>query len=337
MTLAAPGNAPWQDPPKHTGKWDKYGMPWAECNYWDWDIVAVVPEAPTEASGLPSSTPGIRTERDGSIGPAQHPETAGSNGDGGSEPRRHAGTIRIDSSSELPQVDENHSQRPSSATSNGTSRSYVRSVMRIRRDLGELAGWPGLASVETISLAPAIEVTMTAMTYSFDGLLSREVLIWSLLVSQPGSDYESMEFHVKLQDGKWKAYSDEIEAAPSLWLYPVHERENGSQHMKDAESKELSGITETREKDGGGGSKDDAWLRPRGTQERPSVRRLGPCYCETSHGGCPKVHLQSSKLVMRNTDSDSTAVRWRYNLIEWSGSLPVLFPAHTPFPSGSPK
>lgn len=234
MTLGDRGNAPWQDPQKHAGKWDRCDRPWTEGNGWDWNVAAV--ESPADES---------------------HP-----------------------------------------VVKDGSQPSRARRIMGIRRDIGELAGWPGPASAEAISLARAIEVTMDAIFHDPKPISGN--LTWSLRNVRPGFSSESIPFHVKWKDGKWKAYSDEVEAALSLWLYSVNERGYSRQSVEDKSSdystgtteanelvisnqrvqegisKKSSGTTTDREEGVKEGLKDDAWLRATGTQERPSLRLLGP-------------------------------------------------------------
>ena len=54
--------------------------------------------------------------------------------------------------------------------------SSTQRVMKVRRDLGELADWPGPASAEAVSLARAIEETMDTL-FSDDSIDS---FTWSL-------------------------------------------------------------------------------------------------------------------------------------------------------------
>ncbi|KAK4113209.1 hypothetical protein N656DRAFT_708131, partial [Canariomyces notabilis] len=138
--------------------------------------------------------------------------------------------------------------------------SKAQEVMTIRRDLGELAGWPGPASAEAIALARAIEVAMDVLIgpSSADKKLS-----WSLSAfkSPDVAGFESIAFRVEAQaNGRWKIFSDELEAVLSLWLYFVHKQEN-SVESKEEEQNEIA--------------KDDAWLRTKGTLAKPSLRLLG--------------------------------------------------------------
>ncbi|RYP04538.1 hypothetical protein DL764_004400 [Monosporascus ibericus] len=166
---------------------------------------------------------------------------------------------------------------PLSQPEEPNARSTAHRVMRIRRDLGELTDWHGPASAEAIAVARAIEVTMdSTLGTALKGTFSRSL---STLKSSEGSDRESIAFRVERgQNGSWKTYSDEIEAALSLWLYSVEKLENGQQFEDKREAngseKQQTGKTGTlgtkplR-------SKGDAWLRAKGTPAKPSLRLLG--------------------------------------------------------------
>ncbi|PNP60634.1 hypothetical protein FNYG_14637 [Fusarium nygamai] len=128
-------------------------------------------------------------------------------------------------------------------------------VMTIRRDLGELADWRGPASAESIALARSIEVTMDALFDSRTGKFT-----WTL----KACGGELINFRLERHRNKnWKAYSDEIEAALSLWLYSVSEQEQDHQQeqRKQAAQRTLH--------------KDDAWLRATGSPAKRSLRLLG--------------------------------------------------------------
>lgn len=89
-------------------------------------------------------------------------------------------------------------------------------VITIMRDLGELAGWPGLASAEAIASARAIEVAMDILIGPSS---TDKELAWSLPALKKSADvpsHKSITFRVEAQDGRWKVFSDELEAALSL-------------------------------------------------------------------------------------------------------------------------
>ncbi|KAK0670726.1 ankyrin repeat-containing domain protein [Cercophora samala] len=155
-------------------------------------------------------------------------------------------------------------------------------LMRIRRELGKLAGWAGVASAEAISLARAIEFTMD--TFFSDGprVLNNarskrrssgssgsfeepRDIWWSLTVSGA-----PVHFRLSWKAGHWIAYSDELDSVLSLWLYSAHEKEQRT-HTKEGES-EFS-QQKTKEKDGSKNS--DQWLRDKGTSQKPSLQILG--------------------------------------------------------------
>ncbi|KAH6949228.1 hypothetical protein DER45DRAFT_96572 [Fusarium avenaceum] len=92
-------------------------------------------------------------------------------------------------------------------------------VMKLRRNLGWLADWRGPASEEAISATRAIEITMDTL---FGTSHQDSVLNWSICAQFEGQ-YNPVNFRLERRDsGKWKAYSDEIEASLSLWLYSVN-------------------------------------------------------------------------------------------------------------------
>ncbi|KPM42985.1 hypothetical protein AK830_g3571 [Neonectria ditissima] len=130
--------------------------------------------------------------------------------------------------------------------------SKAHGVMMLRRDLGELADWRGRASAEAITVARAIELTMDTL---FDiAELRSDGLLWSLKAYGPES--ERIYFRTFRKKKGWKAYSDEIDAALSLWLYRAIEEE------KDR--------LPTAELD-----KDDVWLRAKESPGKRSLRLLG--------------------------------------------------------------
>ncbi|KAK1770501.1 ankyrin repeat-containing domain protein [Phialemonium atrogriseum] len=150
-------------------------------------------------------------------------------------------TIVTDETSEM-------DEKPGQPSENDDSDAHT--VMMIRRNLGELAGWHGPASAEAISLARAIEVTMTALFGS-----SHKNLTWSLETHGK----QLLKFRLERQEnGLWKAYADEIEAALSLRLYSVNK-------IKQADKQAQGSRT----------LKDDAWLRAKGSTAKRSLRILG--------------------------------------------------------------
>lgn len=135
-----------------------------------------------------------------------------------------------------------------SAESGGYSRPTKRlplahRVMMIRKDLGRLSDWPGVASMEATILARAIEETMNTLFTARTGTFE-----WCLRTC--GDD--SIRFSIdrgQAEDGNWKACSDEIEAAMSLWLYSLcDEKLLGKQRKKDKGQK-IDGIDYTSPED----------------------------------------------------------------------------------------
>ncbi|CAJ0552316.1 Ff.00g062950.m01.CDS01 [Fusarium sp. VM40] len=85
------------------------------------------------------------------------------------------------------------------------------------------------------------------------------ILSWSLC-AQFGGKHNPVNFRLERQDsGKWKAYSDEIEASLSLWLYSVNQMEGN-----DSSSSSSKPSIE-----------DDAWHRAKGSSLKRSLRVLG--------------------------------------------------------------
>ena len=142
-------------------------------------------------------------------------------------------------------------------------RGKAQEVMEIRRGLGKVAGWLGPASVEAIALARSIEIAMDALFSHTIGDLS-----WAFTVGA-----EQVHFRVtRDMMGSWKAYSDELDSALSLWLHSVNRKEN----------REHSGKGETGIPSFPTAPNDDTWLRSKGTVSKPSLRLLGP-YTKTLH------------------------------------------------------
>lgn len=134
--------------------------------------------------------------------------------------------------------------------------SSAHEVMKLRRNVGWLADWRGPASEEAISTTRAIEITMDTL---FGTSHQDSILIWSLC-AQFGGHHNPVKFRLERQaSGKWKAYSDEIEASLSLWLYSVNQMEE-----KDPPSSSSKPSIE-----------DDAWHRAKGSSLKRSLRVLG--------------------------------------------------------------
>ncbi|KAK2796930.1 hypothetical protein FQN50_009389 [Emmonsiellopsis sp. PD_5] len=100
-------------------------------------------------------------------------------------------------------------------------------TMRIRTGLGKLAGWPSPARIESVSVARAIEITMDTLFRH-----EKSSLTWTLNTANGELIFLRTE---RPEKESWRAYSEEIEAALSLWLYSVNEKEEDptSQRLKE--------------------------------------------------------------------------------------------------------
>lgn len=189
MTLERLPEAPWLHPSKVDG--NIYRRPWADDGGWDWKNATVQDPAEPEERKLAGQPPNTSKE---------NPPQVNDNGHNA--------------------MDQTHSAIQSRSSDSWSNASRV---MKIRRDLGQLANWHGPASAEAISLAHAIEVTMDALRGRPS--VGQELFTWSLKALKsskgdvkPSEGYacEWVTFHVTWHAGKWKAYCDEIEAALSL-------------------------------------------------------------------------------------------------------------------------
>ena len=128
-------------------------------------------------------------------------------------------------------------------------------VMMLRRDLAELSGWRGSATVQALNLAHAIERTMNTLLPT-PGNFQR--FSWVLKVRRAQSKLEELVFHAKWGNGTWNARADELEAALSLWVFSI------SHHGTPVRK------TVSRQ-----GREDDSWLRGRDTRPKLGLRLLG--------------------------------------------------------------
>ncbi|KAF4467552.1 ankyrin repeat [Fusarium albosuccineum] len=162
-----------------------------------------------------------------------------------------------------PEMGQEHDPRPQSPGRSGSGDESLRSareVMKLRKKLGRLADWRSPASEEAVVVARSIEITMDALF----GPTGHVQFSWSLEANFGDSNAQNktVDFQVKKEKGKWKTYSDDIEATLSLWLYSVNSLED-----KDLETQAIKFAN-----DEGG---DDAWLRTKGASTKRSVRLLG--------------------------------------------------------------
>ncbi|RSL82168.1 hypothetical protein CEP51_005353 [Fusarium floridanum] len=135
--------------------------------------------------------------------------------------------------------------------------STLNRVVQLRRDLGKLADWPGVASQEAISTARAIEIALGELSGTFEPGLRQAIgrLSWKMRI---GNDW--VTFHVEQSGRNWKALADEIDAVLSLWIYHIKcTKPSGHGVTPDLSTAE----------------QDDSWLRTKGETPKRSLRLLG--------------------------------------------------------------
>ncbi|KAF5008414.1 hypothetical protein FDECE_5320 [Fusarium decemcellulare] len=150
-------------------------------------------------------------------------------------------------------------------------------IMTLRRKLGKLADWRGPASTEAISLTIAIESFMNFL-YCVDyrdtskspmqrrkALNDPQQFTWCIKIGD-----ETVKIFIKFTNGSWRTSADDIEAALSLWLYSVQERNQRSSGGKDA------GNGGSKQQNDDPNSDDDEWLRAKGSWPEEGLRLLGP-------------------------------------------------------------
>ncbi|KAF3802330.1 hypothetical protein GCG54_00003789 [Colletotrichum gloeosporioides] len=157
-----------------------------------------------------------------------------------------------DSGSPVKMTDSSADDAPDSA---------AHAIVKIRRNLAQLSNWKGPASAEAISLARSIEAVMDF----FFRHSEKESYTWSLKTV----GRQSVQFCLTRKDGKWTAYSDELEAALSLWLFSA---EGGE---KEQEKDYVDALPV-------GDRRDDSWLRAEGSPGRRGLRVLGT-YSDSLH------------------------------------------------------
>ncbi|KAF5002554.1 hypothetical protein FDECE_10584 [Fusarium decemcellulare] len=184
--------------------------------------------------------------------------------------------------------DSNGSRKPNSSNGdrNPLPRSYrevsdltkPQRILDLRRNLGELSRWQGPASTEALAVAKAIERAMNFImpcagnkTIGNTGKNGTGVedFTWTVKVDysvgQPDNakdhaeDANRIEMNVKYSpnDG-WTAAVDEIDAALSLWLYSVKERQR-----RDNRNPEFP-------------SGNDHWIRGGPVQQQRCLQIIGP-------------------------------------------------------------
>jgi len=123
-------------------------------------------------------------------------------------------------------------------------------ALNIRRRLGQLTSWAGLASTLSIAVADSIEVVMNTL---FDDTEHTE-FVWSLKVKLGDiEDNHGIQFKVAKKE-MWEMDATHIEAALSLWLFHISETQDKS-----------------TEKESG-----NDWLRKDKSLKRKIIGLLGP-------------------------------------------------------------
>ncbi|KAK2031336.1 hypothetical protein LX32DRAFT_691740 [Colletotrichum zoysiae] len=141
-------------------------------------------------------------------------------------------------------------------------------VVKVRTGLARLSKWQGPTSTEAISLAQSIEATMNLL---FDDHKDGH-FTWCL--STPKK--ELVQFKLDREKGKWRAYSDQLEAALSLWVFSASEDENSQTYEPHPQiSSSYTSSSDSNER-------DDSWLRAEALPAKPGLRVLG-LYEESLH------------------------------------------------------
>ncbi|KAF5013070.1 hypothetical protein FDECE_897 [Fusarium decemcellulare] len=246
LTLSMePKKAPWSGGPgDKPDDPEKLKRPWAQ-NGWDWEISGVQDPAMCPALKRDSSTVNERAPLESSRTHNCRQRAHDRKGRGAAV---RCGTTRQNSLQKKDRL-------------NATDRvNKANKVLQIRRELGRIADWPGVASAEAVCLARAIEITMDALDPLFELSGHLQKTSWSMRVRG-----ELIHFHLeRTPSGSWKALADELEAALSLWLYYTEGEIERSEHKHSGEE-EIS----IADKD------DDGWLRAKGMLKRPALRLLG--------------------------------------------------------------
>ncbi|UPK92345.1 hypothetical protein LCI18_003280 [Fusarium solani-melongenae] len=134
--------------------------------------------------------------------------------------------------------------------------STTHKVVQIRRHLGKLADWPGVASQEAVLSARAIEITLDELSNAIEPDLKQAArkFSWRMRI---GSDW--IDFHVGQSGRNWKALADEIDAVLSLWIYHIKCTKSPNGAAPEPSTME----------------QDDSWLRTKGETPKRSLRLLG--------------------------------------------------------------
>ncbi|KAM6513874.1 hypothetical protein FALCPG4_015075 [Fusarium falciforme] len=208
----------------------------------------------------------------------------------------------------LPISQSSNEHRPFKKVGENYFSSQAHTVMTIRRDLGKLATWPGIASPEAIAVARSIEIVMDTLFKGQNGPLT-----WFLGCRYMHGKPRPVKFRLERNNDSWMAYADEIEAALSLWLYSVDEQEQ-------LEQDEHTKATPGQEK--------DVWLRAKASKAKLGLRLLGPytrCLHRDLEWWMPsrttvfhRVSKHFQKPQIDDAPSGSVSATWRGNVSETS-------------------
>lgn len=127
-----------------------------------------------------------------------------------------------------------------------SARSNAQRVVRVRKQLGDLANWKGPASEEAVRLSEAIEVVAKALLPH-----SRDKFTWSLHINQ-GSEQTEPQIVcllIEWREGGWKVDAGTIEAAMSLWMHSIRTHEDTTINTGSAQDTK-SGIERLRSQAG---------------------------------------------------------------------------------------
>lgn len=93
-------------------------------------------------------------------------------------------------------------------------------VMAVRRNLGKLADWTGVASAEAIPPTQATELTMdTLFDHGSKDDDEDDEVMWSLTVRGA-----PVHFRLSYNNGRWTTDANKLDLVLSLWLYFAHEK-----------------------------------------------------------------------------------------------------------------
>jgi len=134
------------------------------------------------------------------------------------------------------------------------TRNEAQKALGVRRRLGQLTNWVGVASKPSIAVASSIDTVMNTL---FKGS-KWNVFMWYMKVLSGGKE-QNVYFEVrKDKNGKWKTDATAIEAALSLWIFHIH----------DTKTKDKLSATKNEA--------DSDWLRRDVELKQEIIRLLGP-------------------------------------------------------------